>query len=42
MLARFSKADQLVKDTYAKLTAWQKALVARIRRGRISPITSVI
>ena len=24
-----SKADQLVKDTYAKLTPWQKALVAR-------------
>ena len=24
-----AKADQLVKDTYAKLTPWQKALVAR-------------
>src|SRR5579863_6650282 len=24
-----SRADQLVRDTYAKLTPWQKALVAR-------------
>ncbi len=28
-----AKADQLVKDTYAKLTPWQKALVAR-HQGR--------
>ncbi len=32
-----AKADQLVKDTYAKLTPWQKVQVARHQARRISP-----
>ncbi len=34
-----AKVDALVKETYAKLTPWQKALVARHPAGRISWIT---